>query len=107
MAPTKIKPYLKNLLLTASAKALKLCTPNYTESMSFQKLHEENCRANPEQFCLYKHSILLHSLYNTHKPHLEWLALNFNQNFNSREKILKIFNNSNYKIGKKTCSQID
>ena len=57
-------------------------------------------KSYPGNFCLYKHSLLLHSLYNTQKPHLEWLALNFNQNFNSREKTLKIINNSNYKIGK-------
>ena len=102
-----LSPYLKNLLQSKSANALKICTQTYNLSMSYVKWHEINKRGTPEIFCLYKHSILLHSLYNTHKPHLEWLALNFNQNFNSREKTLKIFNNSNYKIGKKTCSQID
>ena len=68
--------------------------------MSYVKLHEINKRATPENFCLYKHSLLLHSLYNTRKPQLEWLALNFNQNFNSRDKMFKTFNNSNYKIGR-------
>jgi hypothetical protein len=95
-----LSPYLKNLLLAKSANALKICSPTYNLSMSYVKLHEINKRATPENFCLYKHSLLLHSLYNTQKPHLEWLALNFNQNFNSREKTLKIINNSNYKIGK-------
>ena len=68
--------------------------------MSYVKLHEINNRANPENFCIYKHSILLHSLYNTHKPQSEWLSLIFNQKFNSREKTFKTFNNSKYKIGR-------
>ena len=34
------------------------------------------------------------------KPQLEWLTLNFNQNFNSREKTFKVCNISNYKIGR-------
>ena len=95
-----LSPYLKNLLLSKSANALKICTPTYNLSMSYVKLHEINKRATPENFCVYKHSILLHSLYNTRKPQLEWLSLNFNQNFNSRDKMFKTFNNSNYKIGR-------
>ena len=95
-----LSPYLKTLLLSKSANALKICTPNYDQSMSFLRVHEINKRATPEKFCLYKHSLLLHSIYNTRKPTSEWLSLNFNQNFNERDKMFKVFNNSKFKIGK-------
>ena len=95
-----LSPYLKNLLLSALAKALKLCTPNYNRSMSFRKLHEENCRATPEQFCKYKHWLLLYNLYNNQIPTTEWISLNFNQNFNLKKLAFEAFNNSNYKIGR-------
>ena len=95
-----LAPYLKNLLLSISSKALKLCTPSYTQEMSYLKLHELNNRATPEQLCIYKQSLLLHTLYNFETPKIEWLSLNFNQTFNQREKNFMCFDTSNYKIGK-------
>ena len=95
-----LSPYLKNLLLSASAKALKICTPNYNQSISYLKLHEINERANPDQFCQYKHSLLLYELYNNQTPSIEWISLNYNQNFNSRKTDFEAFNISNYKIGR-------
>jgi hypothetical protein len=53
----KLAPYLKTLLMSTSANALKLCTPGYTQEMSFTILHEINKRATPDQFCIYKHAI--------------------------------------------------
>ena len=96
----KLNTYLKSLLLSTSARALKLCTPSYTQEMSFVKLHEINDRATPEQFCMYKHSLVLHSIYNLKTPPQEWINLNFNQTFNRRENNFKVYDNSNYKIGK-------
>ena len=49
---------------------------------------------------MYKHSLLLHSVYNFERPTLEWVKLNFNQYFKQREKNLKAHNISNYKVGK-------
>ena len=86
----KLAPYLKDLLLSISSKALKLCTPSYNQEMSYLKLHELNIRATPEQFCIYKQSLLLHTLYNFETPKNEWLTLNFNQAFNQREKNLYV-----------------
>ena len=51
-----INPYPKNLVLSTSAKAPKLCTLSYNQEMSFVKLHELNNRATPQQYCIYKHS---------------------------------------------------
>ena len=96
----KLAPYLKNLLLSASAKALKLCTHSYTQEMSFIELHEINKRATPEQHCIYKHSLTLHHIYNNETPTMEWQNLNFNQAFSTRNDKFNSFDNSNYKVGK-------
>ena len=40
-----LNPYLKGLLLSASSKALKICTPSYNLSMSYNDLHVINNRA--------------------------------------------------------------
>ena len=96
----KLAPYLKNLLLSASAKALKLCTHSYTQEMSFIELHEINKRATPEQHCIYKHSLSLHHIYNNETPTMEWQNLNFNQAFSTRNDKFNSFDNSNYKVGK-------
>ena len=96
----KLAPYLKNLLLSASAKALKLCTHSYTQEMSFIELHEINKRATPEQYCIYKHSLILHHIYNNETPTMEWQNLNFNQAFSTRNDKFNSFDNSNYKVGK-------
>ena len=95
-----LKPYLKNLLMSASAKALKICTPTYNLAMSYHTIHAINNRATPDQFCTYKHALLLYNLYNKQLPPLEWIAINFNQNTNSRNKTFQVYNNSNYKIGR-------
>ena len=96
----KLAPYFKNLLLSASAKALKLCTHSYTQEMSFIELHEINKRATPEQYCIYKHSLILHHIYNNETPTMEWQNLNFNQAFSTRNDKFNSFDNSNYKVGK-------
>ena len=86
--------------MSASANALKLCTPSYIQDMSFINLHEINKRATPEQFCIYKQSLLLHTLYNCQTPKNKWLTLNFNQAFNQREKNFIAIDTSTYKVGK-------
>ena len=96
----KLAPYLRTLLLSTSARAVKICTPSYTQEMSYIKLYELNNRATPEQFCSYKQSLLPHTSYNLETPQNEWLTLNFNQAFNQREKTFIAFNISNYKVGK-------
>ena len=100
-----LKPYLKNLLLSTSANALKLCTPNYTPMLFFIDLHIQNYRATPNQFMMYKLSLLLYAVYNNHCPTKDWLDLNFNQNFNTRELHFRTFNRNKYKVGKTKISE--
>ena len=75
--------------MSASLKALKMCTPSYDQSMLFQDLHVTNNKATPENVCLYKHSLILHSLFNKQKPPLDWIEINFNQNLNNTKSLLK------------------
>ena len=79
-----LKLHLKQLILSASANALKLsqCKPDVYES--FINVHKSCNRALPEQISIYKHAILLHKLYNTHQPQADWIDININQVFNSR-----------------------
>ena len=47
-----LKPQLKQLLLSASAKALNICTPNYNNVMSYDQIHAMNNRATPKQMMI-------------------------------------------------------
>ena len=94
----------KKNLLSASAAALKLCTPTYDQYMSFQNLHEINKRATPIQIMKYKLSIILYKTYNDESQSFDWLSLFFNQNFNARTEFVNFFDCSSFKIGKNLLS---
>ena len=94
-----LNPFLKKQLLSASAKALYVCTRNIDRSISFKNLHKNNLRATPQQFSKYKHSIILFNLYNSQQPPRDWVSLNFNQVLTSRQTHFEITREQNYKIG--------
>ena len=96
----KLNTYLKNLVISSSARALKFFNPSQTQDMWYVKLHELSNRVTPEQFCTYKHSLVLHTIYNLETLPNEWLNLNFNQAFNQREKNFIVIDTSIYKVGK-------
>ena len=56
--PTNTR-HSKTLLMSASAAPLKLCTPQYDRSISYQSLHTLNNRATPIQMMQYKHAVQL------------------------------------------------
>ena len=66
---------------------------------SFVNIHLECKLALPEQMIIYKHSILLHKLYNTELPEVEWTALNFQQLLTSRQTKFLVVKNNNRKVG--------
>ena len=99
LLPT-LSPQLKQKLLSASASALKISTRNYDRMVSFEQLHTLAARANPTQMTKYRHSLLLHKVYNDQTQSKDWLDMNQNQNFNGRLTRFKIIDCSNYKIGK-------
>ena len=95
----KLKPAINQLILSASANALKLSQrcPNMYES--FINIHKSCDRATPSQMIKYKHAILTHKLYNQEQPKADWLDLNFNQTFTSRQTKFKTIQNNNFKVG--------
>ena len=95
-----LKPQLKQQILSASSKALMLSTPNYHNLMSYEQIHAINKRSTPKQILLYKHSILLYKVWNDSLYSKDWIALHFQQNFNDRCSTVKLFDTSNYKVGK-------
>ena len=95
-----LNPRLKQQILLASARALKLCTSNYNLTMSFIQIHTLNNRATPNQLMLYKHALLLYKIWNDKIYSDDWLSLNFQQNFNVRNSTVKLIDTSNLKIGK-------
>ena len=66
---------------------------------SFFNIHLECKCVLPEQMIVYKHSILLHKLYNTQLPEVEWTALNFQQLLTPRQANFLIIINNNRKVG--------
>ena len=90
----------KQQLMSASAKALKIFTTNYNNLMSFDQIHAINKRATPNQIMLYKHSLLLYKIWNETLYSKEWLALNFQQNFNERNQTVNVFATNKIKVGK-------
>ena len=100
----KLKPVLNQLLMSASANALKLSQrcPNMYES--FLNIHKSCKRATPTQMIKYKHAILIHKLYNQEQPRADWIDLNFNQTFTSRQTKFKTIKNNNFKVGNNLLS---
>ena len=94
-----LSPQLKQQLLSASASALKLCTPNYDWSMSYHELHEINKRAIPNHLMKYKLALQLHKLFNGNDNSPDWLSLNNNIILPRRQVFFEIGNHSTYRIG--------
>jgi hypothetical protein len=77
---------LKRNIRTSSANAMKLCIPNYHYSMSYDFIHQINNRAQPYQILKYKLALMLFKIYRDKIHTYEWLALNDEQTFISRQQ---------------------
>ena len=94
-----LKTELKKKLLSISARALKV-TIYYPDSMiSFENIHKMNNRAMPEAFMTYKSAIQLFKLYNSDDHTLEWVSLNVNQIFTTRQSNFIIMKTNRTKVG--------
>ena len=94
-----LKPELKQILLSASARALKVSQRAPDRFESFINIHTACKRALPNQLIIYKHSILLHKIYNSQSPKMDWIDLNFNQTFNTRQIYFRTTKSNNHIIG--------
>ena len=89
----------KQKLLSASANALKTCLTKLPLNTSFESIHCLSKRGTPTQMSNYKHALQLYKLYNSTSMSEDWISLNFQQNFNTRNNKIQTFNISNYKVG--------
>ena len=94
-----LKPEIKQHLLSASANALKLAQ-HYPDRMeSFINVHKSVRRATPEKILIFKHAVLLHKLFNTQTPSLEWSDLHFKQTFGRRQNLFNLIKSQKFKVG--------
>ena len=94
-----LKPEIKQHLLSASANALKLAQRYPDRMESFINIHTNLNRATPEKLLLFKHAILLHKLFNTRTPNIEWVDLAFKQTYSQRQTKFYLIKSNNYKVG--------
>ena len=105
-----IKSSLKQKILSASARALKVCSKSMTDGISFINLHKMYGRATPDQMMNYKMALSLFRIYNIYIFFflriyncnfnlIEFVALNFNQIFTSRQMNFITTNNNRTKVG--------
>ena len=67
--------------------------------ISYINIHKMNNRAMPEAFMYYKLAIQLFKIYNNSEFTFDWMLLNFNQIFTSRQATFKIFKSNKTKVG--------
>ena len=72
-----LKTSLKQSLLSASAKALKICCCNYEYNLSFINLHKSCLRATLDEMMHYKLALCLFKLYNTEFNELDLTSIKF------------------------------
>ena len=100
-----LKVNLKTKLLSASARAIKMCVKFNTNEWSFQQIHVNYNRATPEKYLLYTHALALYKLMSLQSYSIEWAALNFNQVLTSRQTKFKTRSNNVKRVGKNALAE--
>ena len=80
-----LKETIKQTLLAASARAIRVAFHYPDTNISYIELHNMAKRATPEMFRRYKLALLLHRTFNEQIPVQDWLSLNFYQSNMSRQ----------------------
>jgi hypothetical protein len=94
-----LKQNLQRDLLTASSNAIKVCLHYPNRLISYVNLHKMTNRATPSMYMKYKLSLLLYKTFNMQSPISEWIELNFNQFFTSRQTNFMSNANNRHAIG--------
>ena len=94
-----LKYSLKQKLLSASAKALKVCVRFGDSGTWFLSLHKMCNRATPNEMMIYKIALTLFKLYNKNFNCVEFVHLNFNQIITGRQSKFRTHKNHNNKVG--------
>ena len=82
-----LKQSLKQKLLSSSASVLKACMKYNSRMISFERIHDLNNRATPENFLMYKHALALYRLWH------------YNQILTSRQTKFKSKKSNKLKVG--------
>ena len=91
-------------ILSASARALRVCLKNYDQYTSFETLHEMANRATPEKLMLFKLSSQLYKTFNYNLPVTEWNLLHENIICTSRQSKFKTSKQNRLRIGMNVIS---
>ena len=103
----ELKVHVKQQLLAASARALKLINNVSDLRISYNQLHIQEKRATPMNFAKYKLAVQLHKIYNRMDENEDWIDMNEQQNFNARNENFHINDYSRTKIGKNVlCNRL-
>ena len=94
-----LKSTLKQNLLSASAKALRVCNGTIDYNMSFIDLHKVCDRATPEMYMKYKLALCLYKLYNIPFNPIEFQLLNYNQILTGRQLNFCTLRSNSFKVG--------
>ena len=98
----------KQQLLSTSAMALRMLNNASDLRISFRQLYINEKRALPMDFAKYRLAIQLYKIYNGREMNDDWIDMNLQQNFNARNKMFQINDNSRIKIGKNLiCNRLN
>ena len=89
----------KKLLLSTSANALKVAYNYRFPFVSFMTIHSMAGRATPSMMTNYKLALMLHKIYNSTNQSDEWIHLNTNQVFTSRQTSFHVNRQNNLTVG--------
>ena len=94
-----LKASLKQKLLSASAKAFRVCSKDIDYYQSFVSIHSVCKRATPEMLMKYKLAPCLFKLYNENYNSIKFTQLNFIQVLTGRQTLFTTLKNNKYKVG--------
>ena len=92
----------KQMLLSASAKALRLTMPFTNTLISFEDIHIKCEQSTPNQIAQYKNALELYKLFNSNESSKNWLDLTNQILINDRNSFFNCIRVNNYKIGLNT-----
>ena len=90
---------VKQSLLSASTKALRVCSKFNDNYILFHELYTNTKRATPNQYMLYKLAICLYKLYNVEYNPIEFVLLNMNQILTGRQTHFNSIKSNHFKVG--------
>ena len=94
----------KKLLFSTSANALKVAYNYRFQYISFMAIHSMAGRATPSMLTNYKLALMLHNIYNSENQSVEWIHLNLNQVFTSRQTCFHINRHNKLTVGMNALS---